>query len=333
MNLAINGIFDFLFAFFTSLLLLPLTYKTLKKLKAKQSILHYVDMHSQKEGTPTMGGVSFVVGLCISVLLLSFGNFLPIVVCLGVTLLNALVGFYDDIKKVKFKHNEGLKPWQKLILQLTIFLLFSIYLYHQGLTIIIIPFVKMTIDVGFWIVPLCIFIGLFFTNCTNLADGLDGLESFIGSVVSCCLGVILLLISHMEVYDFVKNGELIQNLGNFSLMLSGAVFSFIFYNSYPAKIFMGDTGSLTIGGALVAIAFASGSVLYLLLIGLPFVITGLSVIIQVAYYKLTKKRIFLMAPLHHHFEKKGYHESKIVSLYFMATLIFSLLIILLELII
>ena len=115
-----------------------------------------------------------------------------------------------------------------------------------------------------------------------------------------------------------------------SIIFSGAIFSFIFYNSYPAKIFMGDTGSLAVGSFLVAVGFMSGTIIYVLIFGIMFVLTGLSVVMQVAYYKLTKKRIFLMAPLHHHFEKKGYHEAKIATIYFMITLILSLIVLFVE---
>ena len=325
-------IFIFLFAFFVSLGLLIVVYRLLKKLKAKQTIYEYVDFHQSKSGTPTMGGLSFVLGSILSIVFLLSGYILPVIVCVAVMFFNGAVGVLDDMVKIKRKKNGGLKPWQKLMFQTFIFGVFGLFLIKLRLTQIIIPFFKINIDLGFCIVPLCIIVGLFFTNCTNLADGLDGLECFIAMPCSCCLGVILLLISALPSFDFLKNAELINDFGYSLIIFSGAIFSFLFYNSYPAKIFMGDTGSLAIGSFLVAVGFASGTIIYLLLFGILFVITGLSVLIQVAYYKLTKKRIFLMAPLHHHFEKKGYHESKIAIVYFMITTIFSLLIILLELI-
>lgn len=326
----IFSIYCFLFAFFVSIGLLLVVYKILKKLKAKQTIYEYVEFHKSKSGTPTMGGASFVLGASLSVVFLISGFVLPVFICVGVMLLNSMVGVYDDLVKIKRKQNGGLKPWQKLIFQTLIFSVFGIVLVKLNLTAVIIPFFKTSINLGYWTVVLCVILGLFFTNCTNLADGLDGLECFIATPTSCLLGVILLLISTSSDFSFIKNEELLNDFAFTSIIFSGAIFSFVFYNSYPAKIFMGDTGSLAVGSFLVAIGFASGTIIYVLLFGVLFVITGLSVLMQVAYYKLTKKRIFLMAPLHHHFEKKGYHESKIATIYFMITTIFSLLIILLE---
>lgn len=326
------SIFCFLTAFFVSFGLLLVAYKILKKLKAKQTIYEYVDFHKSKSGTPTMGGISFVLGTFLCVVFLISGYFLPVFICVLVMLLNSLVGVYDDLVKIKKRQNGGLKPWQKLLFQSLIFSFFGWFLAREGYTFVILPFLKTTINLGYFVIPICVLVGLFFTNCTNLADGLDGLECFIATPTSCLLGVILLLISVSDKYNFVKNVEMLNNFGFSSIIFSGAIFSFIFYNSYPAKIFMGDTGSLAVGSFLVAVGFATGTIIYVLLFGILFVITGVSVLIQVAYYKLTKKRVFLMAPIHHHFEKKGYHESKIASIYFMITTIFSLFIILLEMI-
>lgn len=330
MNTFVFAIFCFLFAFFVSFGLLIAVYKILKKIKARQIIYEYVDMHKTKSGTPTMGGISFVLGAGLSVVFLISGYYLPVVVILAVMILNSLVGVYDDVIKIKKKQNGGLKPWQKLVFQSIIFGLFGIFLYKLDLTNVIIPFLKRSVNLGICYPFIVIVLGLFFTNCTNLADGLDGLECFIATPVSVALGAILLLISSQDGFDFVKNTNLLTNCGLISIIFSGAIFSFIFYNSHPAKIFMGDTGSLAVGSFLIAVSATTGTIIYLLLFGLLFVITGLSVLLQVAYYKLTKKRIFLMAPLHHHFEKKGYHESKIATIYFMLTVIVSLIIILLE---
>ena len=330
MRFSVDAIFSFLFAFFVSLSFLPLVYNILKRVKAKQTILEYVDMHKGKAGTPTMGGIAFVLGTAVSVVALISGYSKMVLIALCVMLLNSLVGFYDDYKKIKRKHNEGLKPWQKLLFQFIIFGLFGFYLYKKDYTFLIIPFLKTTVDFGFAIIFIVVIVGIFFTNCTNLADGLDGLECFIAVPLSCLLGVFLGLIATSGNFDFIKNAENLHNCAIALMIFSGAIFSFFFYNSYPAKIFMGDTGSLAVGAFLVSISVVSGTLLYLLIFGIMFVITGVSVMMQVAYYKLTKKRIFLMAPLHHHFEKKGYHEAKIGMIYFMVTTIVSLLIIFVE---
>lgn len=330
MKTFVFAIFCFLFAFFVSFGLLIAVYKILKKLKAKQTIYEYVEMHKGKSGTPTMGGISFVLGAVLTVVFLLSGYILPVFIVVGVMILNSAVGVYDDLIKIKKKQNGGLKPWQKLVFQTLVFSLFGICLCRLNLTNVIIPFFKTSVNLGYFSIIFVVILGLFFTNCTNLADGLDGLECFITTPVSVALGVILLLISASPEFNFVKNQELLNNFGFTSIIFSGAVFSFIFYNSYPAKIFMGDTGSLAVGSFLVAVGFATGTILYVLIFGVLFVVTGLSVLMQVTYYKLTKKRIFLMAPLHHHFEKKGYHESKIATIYFMLTTIVSLLVLMLE---
>ena len=324
-------IFGFLFAFFVSLGLLAVVYRVLKKVKARQTIYEYVDMHKSKSGTPTMGGISFVLGSSLSIMFLVNGYFLPVLVAVAVMILNASVGVYDDIIKIKKKQNGGLKPWQKLLFQTIIFGFFGVILYKLNCTNIIIPFFKVSINLGVFYPIIVVILGLFFTNCTNLADGLDGLECFITLPTSTALGVILLLISSLSSFNFVKNAELFANFGLVSIIFSGAIFSFIFYNSYPAKIFMGDTGSLAIGGFLFAVSAITGTIIYLIIFGFMFVLTGVSVMMQVAYYKLTKKRIFLMAPLHHHFEKKGYHESKIATIYSMLTILVSLIVLFLEL--
>lgn len=332
MIVATRAIFDYLFGFFVSLAILPLVYNTIKRMKAKQEILEYVDMHKSKSGTPTMGGISFIFGFVVSVFVLIGGFVEPLYVCVAVMILNALVGFYDDFIKIKKHHNEGLKPYQKIIFQSLIFISFGLYLYKNNYSFIIIPFSGVSINLGFGVVFLSLILGLFFTNCTNLADGLDGLECFITMPSSAALGVVLLLFSTGGFLKDAQNLDYLTNLGYGLIIFSGAVFSFVFMNSHPAKIFMGDTGSLSIGALMVSVALITGTTIYLLIFGILFVITGVSVLMQVAYYKMTKKRIFLMAPIHHHFEKKGYHEAKISVIYFMLTTILSLIVILLELI-
>jgi len=259
-------IFSFLFSFFVSFVILIGVYRLLKKIKAKQTIYEYVDMHKGKSGTPTMGGIAFVLGASLTSVFLLRGYVLPLFVVVAVMVFNSLVGVYDDVIKIRKKQNGGLKPWQKLVLQFVIFGGFGLLLCKLGLTNVIIPFAKTSINMGYFTIVLVVIIGLFFTNCTNLADGLDGLECFIATPVSLALGVILLLISASSSFDFIKNAELLSNFGIISIIFAGAIFSFIFYNSYPAKIFMGDTGSLAVGSFLVAVGFASGTIIYVLIL-------------------------------------------------------------------
>lgn len=331
MNYLIEAIFLLLVAFFISIIIGKPIINFIKKKKANQPILNYVENHNSKSGTPTMGGIIFLFSFLATTIFFVDGYVRHIYICIIFMLVNTSVGIYDDILKIRNKQNEGLKPWQKLIVQFISSLLFGLYLYYSGLTYLIIPFSKISINLKFWIVPIVVIVAIFFVNCSNLTDGLDGLDSFIACVVSVALGVILWLISRGGVLASIKITEFYQNFAIVLQIFFGAILGYIFYNCYPAKIFMGDTGSLSIGAFLVAVSFATGTIIFLLLFGIMYIASGVSVLLQVAYYKLTKKRIFLMAPLHHHFELKKIHESKITTVYTMVTLIVSLLVILIEL--
>ena len=325
-------IFNIVFAFLLSFLIALPIYRFLCKLKFGQPILEYVDKHSSKQGTPTMGGVIFLIAFIVTTIFLIDGYIKIIYFCLLFVVLNSLVGIYDDFLKIKGRHNEGLKPWQKLVCQTIISAIFGVLLYINDLCFVIIPVSNYVLKVGFWIIPISIFLSIFFINSVNLTDGLDGLVSLITTIVMCSIMAILGLILSNGFFDFVKIDKFSENFVRFCAIFLGSILGFIFYNCYPAKMFMGDTGSLSIGAMIIGVSLATGTAIYALIFGVMFLLSSVSVIIQVAYYKLTKKRVFLMAPIHHHFELKGVHENRITFSYALITIIVSLLVLIIELV-
>ena len=280
--------------------------KISKKFHLQQTILHYVDNHAGKSGTPTMGGVIFILSSIIASVIFIRGElYLPLFI-LVIMLGYGVLGFLDDFIKIKYHKNEGLKPYQKIIGQVFIATIIGIFTYFNiGSSL---NLFGLEIDLGLFVIPFVIFFYVAVTNAVNLTDGLDGLASGVSMVYLIFFGVIVALL-----------GE-----GNFAVIcfaLAGALLGFLGFNCFPAKIFMGDTGSLALGGGIASIAVFSRLELIMPIIGILFVLTALSDVMQVLYYKKTHKRIFKMAPLHHHFEKSGVHENRIVTVYIIITLI------------
>ena len=305
-----------------SLIVSPIVLNVVRKLKAGQNILEYVDAHSSKQGTPTMGGIIFVIGLIISFLIIIDDNSRLATITLLVTLAYGLLGFLDDFLKIKFKHNEGLKAYQKAIGQFGIATIIAFFVYNSGLVSnkIFLPFSLGELDLGIWIIPFIIFFFLAVTNSVNLTDGLDGLAGGVSSIF--LIGTILVINSTIVIGELsMPHSMELENIILLVSSFSGCVIAFLCYNSHPAKIFMGDTGSLAIGGFIATVLSFTNMYLLILVMGVMFVLNTLSVVLQVGYYKLTKKRIFRMAPLHHHFEKCGVKETKIVSIYYIITAI------------
>lgn len=266
--------------------------------------------HQKKAGTPSMGGVAIVVTIIFAVAI--GGHFNKATVAIGIGFLAfALIGFIDDYLKVVKKQNEGLKPWQKFLMQLIVSVAFAIYIgYYSGLgTEVFIPFVKIYADFGVWFVPFIVFTLLAMTNGVNLTDGLDGLAGGVTAIVAVFMSAFasyLGLVSESCIFGAV----------------AGACLGFLVFNKNPAKIFMGDTGSLALGGGIALTAIAMKMELLLPIVGLIYVLEAASVVLQVVYFKSTGgKRLFKMAPLHHHFEESGMKETAVVMMFWIITLI------------
>ncbi len=302
-----------LVAFCLSLLFCYLLIPLLRKWKAGQNILSYVKEHKNKSGTPTMGGIAFLsAAILISLFFISKRD-KDALLCIVIGLAYMAVGLLDDYMKKKQKQNLGLRAWQKLLFQTGIAIFAGIYCYRSGHTSILLPFFKKEISIGWWILPLSIFVFIATVNAVNLTDGLDGLAAGVSVPYFAFFGVLLAL-------------QKTQGLSLLSFCLTGSLLAYLFFNVSPASVFMGDTGSLALGGFASAIALLSGNVLHILLVGACFVFSVISVVVQVIYYKATGgKRVFLMAPVHHHFQKKGYSESKISYAYFAITLFLGLI--------
>lgn len=324
---------NFVFAFLLTLVISPFVISLIKREKIKQVILNYVDAHSAKAGTPTMGGIIFIISISLMGLISIRGSSSLTKVSIVIFLAYGLIGFLDDFIKFKFKRNLGLKAYQKIIFQLLVSVLIGFFVYYSDLvgSVLVVPFTSKTIDIGFWIIPLVAIIYLATTNAVNLTDGLDGLAS--STMFSYSLSFVMLLFVLMQTI-FIGESEIVltetKNLLNLSAVVCGAMLSFLVFNCFPAKIFMGDTGSLALGSLVASVGVFSKLSLYIPIIGIMFVLSAVSVMIQVAYYKLTKKRIFLMAPLHHHFEKKGVHEVRITVCYALVTIVVGAIVVILN---
>ena len=270
--------------------------------------------HLSKAGTPTMGGLAFIIGITVAVVASMFlkGSMTTgkIAILLSMYAFGA-IGFIDDYNKVAKKQNEGLTPKQKLILQVAFGAALAIFMMVKEGTAMLIPFFGKTVDFGILFIPFVVFIEVAMANAVNLTDGLDGLAASTSSIVACTFAIVGMT---------VNGGN--EPMAVAGQAVFGALIGFLLYNHYPAKIFMGDTGSMALGGVLSAMAIVGGMEWLLPIAGLIYVIEALSVIIQVTYFKKTGgKRVFRMAPIHHHFELGGWHETKVVRVFCIFTLI------------
>ncbi|SMB96435.1 Phospho-N-acetylmuramoyl-pentapeptide-transferase [Desulfonispora thiosulfatigenes DSM 11270] len=292
----------------------PLLIPVLRRLKFGQTVRSDgPESHLQKQGTPTMGGVMFFFGLTLGTIFIAKDNFYTIILLLF-TLGFGLIGFIDDFIKIVKKRSLGLKAKDKILGQLVLSILLawvSVNYLGRG-TDIIIPITGQHIDLGLFYLPFVILVAMGTSNAVNLTDGLDGLAA--GVTLFVALGFVI-----------IGFGQQLFSITIFAMALVGSCLGFLFFNINPAKVFMGDTGSLALGGALAAMAVLTKTELILPIMGLVYVIETLSVIIQVVFFKLTKRRIFLMSPIHHHFELKGWSEQKVVLTFWSAAAIFVLL--------
>ena len=327
-DILFSSLCAFLITFIVGLVLLP----ALKKVKANQPILSYVKEHELKSGTPTMGGVFFLCGILITCLIFFKENSKLAVVALAITIGYGIVGFLDDFIKIKFRNNLGLKAYQKIIFQLTLAAIaaYFAYLNHSE---IIIPFFNNKINIGYWVIPLTAFVFLAMTNSVNLTDGLDGLASGTTLIYTIFFSVFLIYsANNYSISGLTQNFFEYKNMAVLSVSCCGALLAYMCFNAYPAKVFMGDTGSLALGGLLASLSVFSEYVLFVPFMGIMFIVSSVSVIMQVVYFKITKgRRIFLMAPYHHHLQHKGVSEGKITMIYMAVTAVVCMLIVILTL--
>lgn len=298
-------------AFIVCALIGPVLIPYLHKLKFGQSIRECGPAsHMKKSGTPTMGGLMMLAAL---VLALCWGKFTPhVLMALVLTLGHAVIGFIDDYIKVVMKRNLGLTAKQKFLLQ---FILAGAYVYfaetHLQNTTLWVPLLNVTFDFGWAYYALAFILLVGTTNAVNLTDGLDGLVSFVSVPVTLA-------------YAFIAYMQGMLDVSGFALGLTGACLGFLLFNRNPAQVFMGDTGSLALGGGVAALALLTHTELLLVIIGGIYVAEATSVIIQVAYFRLTGgKRFFRMAPLHHHFELGGWKEVKVVECFTIVSFLLS----------
>ncbi len=306
----------------------PALIRKLKKLHFGQTIYELGPAHQKKQGTPVMGGLMMALGITAACLICHplpwTGLQDPMIGLLAVALLSMCVGLADDwIKAVKKRH-DGLSPWQKIAGQVIIAGLFSTYCYvHPSVgSSIRIPFITAEWNLGIFYIPVMMLTVIFYVNSANLQDGLDGLLGTVSAVSSGAWLMIALFGTALLGWA----GDACSSAAILSAAAAGACVGYLRFNRYPARVFMGDTGSMLLGGVGVGTALILRQPLLLLLLGFCPVMSSLSVIIQRYYFKATHgKRIFLMSPIHHHFEKKGYSETQIVSMYAGVTLVLSLI--------
>lgn len=289
----------------------------IEKIKSRTKISVFVgEAHRKKEGTPTMGGLIFIIPTVLTTLLLMMTNKITYTSNLSIVLLvfvgYALIGFLDDFLSIRRGHNEGLTTYQKLFMQVLIAIgFFYIYMKKGGQTSWVVGTLHIDLEME-WLYGLFIlFVLVGSSNAVNLTDGLDGLAGGLSAIAFIAFSLISLMVGFEEI-------------GIFSLILAGSLIGFLIYNTHPAKIFMGDTGSLALGAVMGAIAILTHRELTLLVVAGVFVIETLTVILQTIWVQVFHKKLFLMTPIHHHFEKLGWNETDIVKLFWVIGLILAM---------
>lgn len=299
----------FLAAVILGLILIPL----LKKFKFKQIISSYVnDRHHKKSGTPTMGGLIFIVPTLLTTLALVLTKRIEIdtnlIIILMVFVGYAFLGFLDDYLSIKRGKNEGLSTFQKLFIQVIIALgFFYLYMQTDGSTALRISTLNFNLELGWFYGPFLLFILVGSSNAVNITDGLDGLAGGLSAIAFIAFSLVSLVAGF-------------ESLGIFTFILTGSIMGFLIYNTHPAKVMMGDSGSLSLGAVMGTIAILTHREFTLLIVASVFVVETLSVIIQTIWMILFKKKLLLMSPLHHHFEKLGWAETDIVKLFYIVGL-------------
>jgi phospho-N-acetylmuramoyl-pentapeptide-transferase len=319
-------------ALLVSFVLGPSVIRWLRTLKVGQQVRDDgPQSHLTKQGTPTMGGVLIIAAIAVSVLLWSDLTNKYVWVVLFATLVFGAIGFWDDYLKVVKKRSTGLSVREKFGLQIGASVAIGLFLYYfsgdPDAAHLSVPFFKrFVIDLGWFYIPFTVIVIVGSSNAVNLTDGLDGLAAGLVGIAAIANAVIVYLGGNRIIADYLKiqyipgSGE----LAVFCAALLGASLGFLWYNAHPAEVFMGDVGSLSLGGALGALAVVTKHELILIVTGGIFVSEAVSVMLQVASYKLTGKRIFKMAPIHHHFEQLGWPESKVIIRFWIVGIILAL---------
>lgn len=302
-------------SFTASVLIGPSIIKMLRKLKAGQTEREEgLESHQKKTGTPTMGGIIFLIPFL--VVGLFYGAFhKEVIPVLILTFGSGLIGFIDDYIKVVKKHNLGLRAWQKMAGQFLVTVIFALYVEQfTDLSLAMkIPFTDRMVDFGIWNIPILFFITLGTVNGTNFTDGVDGLCASVTAVVAGFFAI-------AGMFYGATGAEVMSSA------MMGALLGYLVYNVYPGKVMMGDTGSLAIGGFVTGIAYVMHMPIFIVIVGFIYAFEVISVILQVSFFKITHgKRIFRMAPIHHHFEKGGWSETKVVNVFTTVTLLLCLI--------
>lgn len=301
-------------AFAISALLGPIVIPFLRRLKIGQTERKELESHLKKNGTPTMGGIMILASIVVTSLLY-IKDYPKIIPILFMTVGFGIIGFLDDYLKVVLRRSDGLLPWQKMICQILVTTVFAVYMvsYSDVSLTMLIPFSGgKYLDIGWLALPVLYFAVIGTVNGTNFTDGLDGLASSVTVMVATFFSVVAIGTD--------------AGIAPITCAVVGALLGFLLFNVYPARVFMGDTGSLALGGFVVSAAYMMQMPLFILIVGLIYLVEVLSVMIQVTYFKKTGgKRIFRMAPIHHHFELGGWSETRVVAVFSIITAILCLL--------
>ena len=313
-NMTYEIVIPVIIAFAISALLGPVVIPFLRKLKVGQTERKELESHLKKNGTPTMGGIMILASIIITSLFYvkDYPKIIPI---LFMTVGFGVIGFLDDYLKVVLRRSDGLLAWQKMILQIIVTGVFAVYMVkYSGVALtMLIPFSGgKYLDLGWLAIPVLFFAVVGTVNGTNFTDGLDGLASSVTIIVATFFSVVAIGTN--------------AGIAPITCAVVGALLGFLLFNVYPASVFMGDTGSLALGGFVVSTAYMMQMPLFILIVGLIYLVEVLSVIIQVTYFKKTGgKRIFRMAPIHHHFELGGWSETRVVAVFSITTAILCLI--------
>jgi len=316
-----------LLSFAAVLALGPWAIRALQRLNLGQNIYEYApEAHKVKQGTPTMGGLLFALVACVVAAVFKAGSFSAtgdlLLVLVAFSVLNLLIGFLDDMTKMRGKRNQGLTEWQKIVAQLLVAGAFTAYCYLNVGSAVYVPFFGFYFELGVFYIPLMIFTIICTTNGANLLDGLDGLLASVSAVVVAFFAILALLLAE------TLAGMSADNMVSIAVLCAavcGALLGYLRFNLHPAQIMMGDTGSMFLGGITVGVAMLTRLPLIIPIAAGAYAVSLLSVFLQRVYFKATHgKRIFKMSPLHHHFELSGVPETRIVSMYSIVTVLLCL---------